>query len=348
MSRVPSAYDPRLSPLNIHPNDGLGGPGGSASAGGPGSGSGREPAELGPPIKSGPLPKVPPAMVLYLSCGDEAGPGQVFQVNEHGAVYGMVNLPYTATGMALHRDHGLICVTPRDGGKIMRIDETGKVAVVSQRDVGLPHPVDVAVGAESDTIVVADNVAHALLATSTEGGKARLYHRFKGPRPDDERMSVAVTTDKHVIFGGNGDPGVFRFSGDDYSAARPPLLPGGGGVAADTASLKWAATQEPDLLYVFEGEELIKKFKLPGNKRLYCNGLVSFAPAGAVVVAARDPDRLEDDPWLIAFQTKDTDDKEQDEIRDLFKWNRARMVDFVVGPRMLWDRRSPKEYRSTY
>jgi hypothetical protein len=95
-------------------------------------------------------------------------------------------------------------------------------------------------------------------------------------------------------------------------------------------------------------EELIKKFKLPGSKRIYRNGLVSFAPAGAAVVAARDADKVEDDPWLIEFQTKDTDDKKQDAIRDLFKWNRARMVDFVVGPRMLWDRRSPKEYRSTY
>jgi len=296
----------------------------------------------------GPLPQLPPAMVLYISCGEDAGPGQVFQVNEHGAVYGMVNLPYTATGLALHRDHGLIAVTPRDGGRIMRIDDTGKVSVISDKDDGLPHPVDVGVGAESDSIVAADNVSHSLAATSTEGGKAKSYLKLKTPRLDNEEMSVAVTRDKHVLFGGNSDPGIFRFSGDDHSASRPPLLPARGGVAADTASLKWAATQEPNLLYVFEGEEMVKKFQLPGNKRIYRNGLVSFAPAGAVVVAGRDADKPEDDPCLFQFQTKDTKDAKENEIRELFKWNRARMVDFVVGPRMVWDRRSPKTYRSIY
>jgi hypothetical protein len=291
--------------------------------------------------------EVPPVLVLYLSCGEDSGPGQIFQVDEDGRVLGVVRLPYLATGLALHRSHALVAVTPRDGGHIYRIDDTGKVSVVSERDAGLPHPVDVGIGGDSDTIVVADNIAHVLGATSVAGGKAEPYQRFKGPRADDEQMSVAVTRDKHVLFGGNHDPGIFRFSGDDDTASHPPLLPGPGGVAADCASIKWAATQYPNLVCVFEGEEPIKKFRLPAGKRIYRQGLLSFAPAGAVVVTADDADQA-GSPWLIMYQTEEKKDSMGNQVRSLFKWDRARMVDFVVGPRMLWDRKSPSTYRSIY
>ena len=161
-------------------------------------------------------------------------------------------------------------------------------------------------------------------------------------------MSVAVTKDNRVVFGSNRGPGVFRFAGDDSPAARPPLLPGAGGVAADAASIRWAATQGPNQVCLFEGEELVTRLQLPGGKRIYRQGLLSFAPAGGIVVAAGDAGKAEDSPWLILFQTGDKKDALGNDVRVLFKWDRARMADFVVGPRMWWDGASPSPYRSVY
>jgi len=41
-------------------------------------------------------------------------------------------------------------------------------------------------------------------------------------------------------------------------------------------------------------------------------------------------------------------DIEKEETRSLFPWNGEKMTDFVVGPRMFWDRKSPNTYKSTY
>lgn len=292
--------------------------------------------------KSAPPLKIAPAFVLYVSTGDEAGPGKVYQVDENGSVLGWVNLPYTATGMALHRSHGLVLALPREGGKIMQIDDSGKLSTLWEKDQDLVHPVDVGIAGESDTIVVADNVSDVLAATTTGGTKPKIYHRFEGQKLALQKMSVAVTRDKHVILGTDGEEGVYRFAGDDYSASSAPLLPGPGGVAADPKSLRWAAAQSPNLVYVFEGEELVKKLRLPPNKSIYRHGLLSFSPAGTLCVAGRDSDKATGEPWLFMY------DVEKDEIRSLFPWTRETMTDFVVGPRMLWERHSPKTYESIY
>ena len=322
---------------------GYGGGGGGGFGGG---GGGNYPERAMIPLPPPSEVPVEPAMVLYISCGEESGPGQVFQVNEHGGVLGIVNLPFAATGLALHRQHGLVAAIPRDGGKLMRIDDTGKVSTIMENSETVVHPVDVGLAADSDTVVVADNIGDCLAALTTAGSKPKIYHRFEGQKWDEQQMSVAVTTDKHVLFGTNGDEGIYRFAGDDYSASKGPLLPGRGGVAADPASLKWAATQSPDQICVFEGEELMQKLQLPANKSFHRQGLLSFGLTGAVVVAARDSDKAEDDPWLIQYETEENENKP--EIRNLFKWNRARMLDFVVGPRMYWERHDPSSYRSVY
>lgn len=287
-------------------------------------------------------PKIPPAFVLYVATGEDSGPGKVYQVDEHGRVLGIVNLPYTATGMALHREHGLVLSLPRDGGKIMRIDDTGKLSTLREKDKTLVHPVDVAIAGESDTIVVTDNIADVMAATTTGGTTPKIYHRFEGQKWAAQQMSVAVTRDKHVILGTDGNKGIYRFSGDNYSASSAPLLPGPGGVAADPKSLQWAATQSPNLIYVFEGPDLLKKLRLPPNKSIYRNGLLSFSPAGTLCVAGRDSQKAVGEPWLFMYDIK------KDEIRSLFPWTRETMTDFVVGPRMLWDRKSPSTYQSIY
>ena len=172
-----------------------------------------------------PVQPEPPKFVLYISTGDETGPGKVYQVDENGRVLGVVNLPFTATGMALHRTHGLILAVPRDGGKIMRIDDTGKLSTLLEKDKSLVHPVDVGVGGDSDTVVVADNIADVLATTTAAGGKPNIYRHFEGQKWVAQDMSVAVTNDKHVILGTDGDKGIYRFAGDDHSANARPAPP---------------------------------------------------------------------------------------------------------------------------
>jgi hypothetical protein len=59
-------------------------------------------------------------------------------------------------------------------------------------------------------------------------------------------------------------------------------------------------------------------------------------------VACRPSDDTAAQPWFLMY------DFEKDEIRSLFPWTRETLTDFVVGPRMFWDRKSPNEYKSVY
>jgi len=280
--------------------------------------------------------------VLYITAGTDTSPGMVYQCDDKGRVMGKVPLPYTATGIALHRAHGLILAVPRDNGKIMKIDDTGKLSTVLEKDPALPHPVDVGVAGQSDTIVVADNIANQLAATSTGGQKARVYQRFDGQQYTSQNMSVAVCNDKAVLFSSEAVPGVFRFSGNETASGKKPVLPTSGGVAADPKSLRWAAAQEPNLVLVFEGEQQIKKLRLPPGKSLYRGGLLSFSPAGSLIVAAKDEDQQVGQVWFICY------DIDKDDVRTMFPWKFELMQDFTSGPRMMWNRHSPSEYKSTY
>jgi hypothetical protein len=283
-----------------------------------------------------------PELVLYITAGTETSPGIVYQCDDKGRVLGKVSLPYTGTGIALHRGDGLVLAVPRDGGKIMQIDDTGKLSTLLEKDPSLPHPVDVGLAGQSDSIVVADNIANQLAATSVGGTKAKVYQHFDGQQYTSQGMSVAVTNDKHVMFSSDAVPGVFRFSGDESPSSKKPVLPTSGGVAADPKSLRWAAGQEPNTVLVYEGEEQIKKLRLPPGKSLYRNGLLSFSPAGSLVVAVRDEDKQVGQVWFLCY------DLDKDEVRTMFPWKFEEMQDFTAGPRMFWDRRSPSEYRSTY
>ena len=317
---------------------GLDGPGGPGERGQPGYG---QMASSGG-IKGFEPETIAPAFVLYVLAGEETGPGKLYQVNEHGDVLGVVSLPHTGTGVDLHRSHGLVMAVPRDGGKIMRVDDTGKLSTLLEKDKTLVHPIDVAVGGDSDTVLVADNIADVMATTTSGGARPKVYQRLEGQKWTAQEMSIAVTKDKHVILGTDGDKGIYRMSGRDTSTAGDPLLPGPGGVAADPKSLRWAATQDSDQIYVFEGPELEKKLRLPPKKSHYRNGLLSFSPAGSVCVAVRDSDTATGEVWLLMY------DIEKDEIRNLFPWKREPMTDFVVGPRMIWERNSPNTYKSTY
>jgi len=334
-------FDPRLlyNPNVRYGDRGYGRGGGAGQGGGGGGYDELARAGLKPEL---PKPEAHPAFVMYVSAGEEGGAGKVYQMNEHGRTLGWVNLPYTPSSLALHREHGLVTSLPRDGGRLVHIDDTGKTNTLIDKDDTMVHPVDVALAGGSDSILVADNMADVLMTTSTGGIHPQVYRRFDGQKWSAQDMSVAVTRDGHVILGTNGDKGIHRFSGDKSQATSEPILPEPGGVAADPKSLRWAATQGHNEIYIFEGEELVKKLKLPPGKAHYRGGKLSFGPAGTIFTVIRSEDEVIGEPWFYMY------DIEEDKQRTLFPWEKETMTDFVVGPRMLWERKSPKKYESTF
>ena len=192
------------------------------------------------------------------------------------------------------------------------------------------HPVRVAVVADSDTVVVADDISNVVAATTFDGAKPTIYQHYNWAKIT-AGMSVAVTRDKHVIFGNDGTPGIYRFAGEEHAAAGKSLLPTFGGVAADPKSSRWAAAQDPNYIYIFDGQDMLKKTRLPPNKSLYRNGLLSFSPAGAVCVALRDSDKTTGPVSLSAYNI------EKDRWQSIFSWDTGEMTDFVVGPWQPWN-----------
>ena len=339
-------FDPRISQLGYGYGYGRGGGGGGGYGAGGGAYAGLEKTGF-PEMPE--LPEMMPEIVLYISAGNDGEEGgKIYQVNDTGRVLGIINLPYQATGLALHRNDGLIAVTPRDKGKIYRVDDKGTLSVIMEGNPKLPHPVDVGVAGDSDTVVVADSMADVLALTTIAGDAPTIYKRFESSRYDQENMSVAVTRDKHVMYGTDSQNGIYRFNkGKEVKETESlgPVLPGSGGVAADPKSLKWAATQSPNLIHVYEGGMPLKTFKLAPGKSIYRQGLLSFAPSGAVVVASRHSDEVDKEVWLTAYETAEG---KEGQILSLFPWEYERMLDFVVGPRMIWEGHAPSPVKSLF
>jgi hypothetical protein len=133
------------------------------------------------------------------------------------------------------------------------------------------------------------------------------------------------------------EAGVYRFPAGDFSP-RSPVLPRLGGVAADATSLRWAAAQPPNQVALFDGELRDRTLRLPPNRSAYRHGLLSFTPAGQVVVAAQSAGKA-DGVWMIELSTRD------ESVRNLFVWRREPILDFVVGPRMPWEAYEPDKLR---
>ena len=119
-----------------------------------------------------------PPHVLYLTTGDELGSGRVYQVNFHGLVLGRVDLPLAGTGITLQHDKSLLLAVPRDGGHILQIDEVARVSTLVEHNKLLLHPIDVAVGAGTDTIVVSDNISNVLATMTTDGADPAVSWQF--------------------------------------------------------------------------------------------------------------------------------------------------------------------------
>ena len=287
-----------------------------------------------------------PQLVLYVAAGDGIGPGKVYQVEgTDGRVMGKENFDQTPTGISMYGDHGrelgVVVAIPRDGGKVVEIDDTGKQSTILEKDPALPHPVKISMAGNSNTMVVADDLAYQLVMSTIEHTKTKVYQKFD-PSYSSQPMSVAVANDKDVLFSSNAKPGVHKFSGDQSARGDKPILPTSGGVAADHGSLRWAAAQVPNVIKVYEGRQFLKNLRLPPQKKFYKGGLMSFGPDGSLCVAVQDSDNEQGDVWILCFHV----DKEQ--VTNSFKWTHEEMQDFAVGSRMPWNQHSASPYKSTF
>jgi hypothetical protein len=278
------------------------------------------------PLDKPKLDKVP-ELVLYVATGDGAGPGIVYQVEgKDGRVMGKQHFDQTPTGITMHRDHDVVVAIPRDGGRIVQIDDMGKQSTILEKDPSLPHPVKISMAGDSDSMVVADDTADQLVMSTIAGTKTKVYQKFD-PSYSSQPMSVAVASDKDVVFSSDAKPGVHKYSGDQ-SKGDKPLLPTSGGVAADHSSLRWAAAQAPNTIKVYEGPQFLKDLRLPANYSFYKGGLMSFGPDGSLCVATRND---KDEVWILCFHV------DKNKVTNSFKWTHEEMQDFAVGTRLLWD-----------
>ena len=218
----------------------------------------------------------------------------------------------------------------------MRINVEGMVDTILEKNKDLLHPIDVALAGDSDTIYVTDNISNVLASTNLRGMTPHILRKLDNTKETDAEMSVAAPKDGAIILGTDGNPGVYRYSNPDDSAHDKPLLPLCGGVAADPKSARWAAAQPPDSIVVFDGDQVINTLKLPSGIRFYLQGRLSFASRDWLCVAVRKKDDPVGKVWFLLYNIESGDS------RELFSWNRERMNDFVVGPRMYWDRKEPK------
>ena len=99
--------------------------------------------------------------MLVFSTGKPFSAGRVYMVSISGNILASVGLRFAPAGMAFHaksmEDCGLVPAVPRDRGKIMRVDKTGKVWTILDKDPVLLHPVDVGIPGGTDDIFVADD-----------------------------------------------------------------------------------------------------------------------------------------------------------------------------------------------
>ncbi len=290
------------------------------------------------PLDKAKVDKVP-SLVLYVAAGDGIGKGKVYQVEGlDGRVLGKSSFDSTPTGISMYRDKGVVVAVPRDGGQIVEIDDSGRQSTILQKDPALPHPVKISMAGNSDTMVVADDVADQLVMSTIAGTKTKVYQKFDR-RYSDQPLSVAVSNDKGVVFSSDADPGVHKFMGDQSASGNKPLLPGSGRVAADHSSLRWAATQAPNTIKVYEGQQFLKDLRLPANENFYKGGLMSFGPDGSLCVAVQND---KEEVWILCFNV------DKDKVTNSFKWTNEEMQDFAVGTRMLWERHSPAIGSSSY
>ena len=96
------------------------------------------------------------------------------------------------------------------------------------------------------------------------------------------------------------------------------------------------------MIKVYEGQQFLKNLRLPPQKKFYKGGLMSFGPDGSLCVAVQEPTTSR------AMFGSSASTSTRSKVTNSFKWTHEEMQDFAVGTRMLWDRHSPSDYKSTF
>jgi hypothetical protein len=159
-----------------------------------------------------PLPKIKNPLttgfILYLTTGDDTSEGIIYQVDDKGLVMGKVKIPNTAMGISMHRDNALMLSVPRDGGKILRINDTGKVEMpILEKNKLLPCPTKIYLPKNSDNAVIYDDITKGLSEINSNG---RSPEKFDGENPftsimDSNTGNVAIAKGLNKIDIKSGD-----------------------------------------------------------------------------------------------------------------------------------------------
>ena len=134
-------------------------------------------------------------------------------------------------------------------------------------------------------------------------------------------MSVAFTKDNHLLFGGSGLNGIYRFPAGKNAGLGLPVLSYRGGVSADPTSNRWVVALRNELR-VFEEDREILKLPFPAGKEIWYDAL-AFRSDGTLVMALHRG-QTNYDVVLV--------DLEAQTFRPLFSWNKARIVSLAVTP----------------
>jgi DNA-binding beta-propeller fold protein YncE len=220
-----------------------------------------------------------------------------------------------------------VAAIPTHGaGKVVRITRAGKVETLLEDQKALPAPIAVAADPATGDLLVADNVTDVLLLLPAGKAKeARPLVTIDGHKGHCQDMSVAFTKDGHVLFGGTGPVGVYRFPNEKGAAFGAPVLKERGDVAADPASKRWAAAQA-DRLHVYDADREVAELKYPDGRRMWMGGL-AFTPGGTPVLALH----LGGNRFEVM-----TADVEAKEFKPLFAWGQSRVTSLAVGRRAAW------------
>jgi hypothetical protein len=360
-TRQVAAISPPVAPgSGVAPGPGAGSGGGDGGGSGSGAGPSTSPSNPGDEASDSwnraPDEERLKKAVFYIATGKPFSAGRVYMVSVNGNILASVGLRFAPAGMAFHaksmEDCGLVLAVPRDRGRIMRVDKTGKVWTILDKDPVLLHPVDVGIPGGTDDIFVADDENNLLARTQIDGRPAGIFR----PKPSsglDRRtslemgMSLAATGDKHVVLGTPNPPGVFRFAGNDKAAVPERCLSTFGGVAADIHTARWAAAQPPNQVCLYKGGHMVKQLSLPPGLVHYGNGLMSFSnDDGWLCVACVDKDHPDDGIRLCLCS-----DVKKGLFEQLFQWKSREWTpkdmpdvtftdkdinSFVIGPWSPW------------
>jgi hypothetical protein len=272
---------------------------------------------------AGPWPGPDPA--VFLGCGEVGGPGTVVQLDMSGNVLGTIELSGTPYGLTADRN-GLVAAIPSNDPRVIRIDRAGRVETLLADKHLLPAPINVTADPATGDLLVADNVSDILLLLPAgKAGEARKVLTITGHEGHCQDMSVAFARDGHLLYGGSGPIGVYRFAAGKGAALGDPLLTEQAAVAADPGSKRWAAALKGELRR-FEGDKEVGRLAYPAGRQRWHDAL-AFGPAGEPILALH----LGGTKYEVVRA-----DVTEGAKKTLFAWDKSRVVSLAVGPRQAW------------